>query len=497
MNTSRREQGQVLVLIILAIVGMLGFAALAVDLGRVFSERRRAQNAADAAVMAAAYRGQGVTVTSGNTTPRANAARTAADASLRLNDYVDDHINQADGLPVEIQVHYPPISGPYAGNVNYYQVIIYQDVEKVFSHFVFGGLLDFTVEAVAQAETSMGMMEGNAIVALSPDTCGALWFTGTSDIRIRDGGALSLSRRTGDLGICNGDTSTASDPNSCVSGLSDGSGAVILDEGHQITIHGRFRDASGGGLKSVNDSGTVVSTDPNTLANVCAPIPPMPVAPKPICPIDDTDVDGDGNRTEPRPGVFDPVNLLGEIYMNPGTYEAPLFFNGPNDKIRLKEGLYCLKEGLIAQNGNITGSKVMFYVEGGSFILSGQVSASLLAATDLQGAILSDGTIDPDFQWGGMLLYMPYENQNEVVLGAGSQSFYTGTIYAPGPRPRSPSDNPNDPKYKCIIGGGSGTIGLNASVICDTVKLDGNASIDIKYNADANFKFPPSYSLSQ
>src|SRR5512133_1472468 len=51
------EKGQVLVFIILAIVAIFGFAALAVDFGRVFSERRRAQNAADAAAYAAAYAG--------------------------------------------------------------------------------------------------------------------------------------------------------------------------------------------------------------------------------------------------------------------------------------------------------------------------------------------------------------------------------------------------------------------------------------------------------
>ena len=42
------------VLIILAIVALFGFAALAVDIGRLYAERRRIQSAADAAALAAA-----------------------------------------------------------------------------------------------------------------------------------------------------------------------------------------------------------------------------------------------------------------------------------------------------------------------------------------------------------------------------------------------------------------------------------------------------------
>jgi len=49
MKTYRSERGQAIILILIAMVAMLGFVALAVDGGRVFSERRRLQSAADAA----------------------------------------------------------------------------------------------------------------------------------------------------------------------------------------------------------------------------------------------------------------------------------------------------------------------------------------------------------------------------------------------------------------------------------------------------------------
>ena len=54
MKQVRREKGQALILIALAAVGLFGFAALAIDGSRSYSDRRHAQNAADSAALAAA-----------------------------------------------------------------------------------------------------------------------------------------------------------------------------------------------------------------------------------------------------------------------------------------------------------------------------------------------------------------------------------------------------------------------------------------------------------
>lgn len=48
-----RERGQLMIIVALGLAVFLGFAALAVDLGHAYSERRFAQNAADAAALAA------------------------------------------------------------------------------------------------------------------------------------------------------------------------------------------------------------------------------------------------------------------------------------------------------------------------------------------------------------------------------------------------------------------------------------------------------------
>lgn len=54
MKHHTEEKGQALILIALAVVGLFGFAALAIDGSRVYSDKRHAQNAADTAALAAA-----------------------------------------------------------------------------------------------------------------------------------------------------------------------------------------------------------------------------------------------------------------------------------------------------------------------------------------------------------------------------------------------------------------------------------------------------------
>lgn len=53
MNKVKTEKGQALILIALAAVGLFAFSALAIDGGRIYSDKRHAQNAADSAALAA------------------------------------------------------------------------------------------------------------------------------------------------------------------------------------------------------------------------------------------------------------------------------------------------------------------------------------------------------------------------------------------------------------------------------------------------------------
>ena len=54
MTFKTAEKGQALILIALTAIGLFGFAALAIDGARSFSDKRHAQNAADTSALAAA-----------------------------------------------------------------------------------------------------------------------------------------------------------------------------------------------------------------------------------------------------------------------------------------------------------------------------------------------------------------------------------------------------------------------------------------------------------
>ena len=85
---------------------------------------------------------------------------------------------------------------------------------------------------------------------------------------------------------------------------------------------------------------------------------------------------------------------------------------------------------------------------------------------------------------------MDINNDGQVVLTGSSGTKYRGTIYAAGPA--SPESKP-----KCIVEGGAGQIGISSQIICYSIKLTGNANINLKYNAAQNFQLPASLGLQE
>ena len=149
-----REKGQALILIALAIVGLTGFAALAVDGGTALSDRRHAQNAADTAAFAAAL------------------------AKTHGEDWVASGMSQAeingyqnDGQSNIVHVHCPPENGQYAGNQEYVEVIIESNVQTTFGRVLGVNQVHNQVQAVIHASTAKTapLYSGAAMVALKPD----------------------------------------------------------------------------------------------------------------------------------------------------------------------------------------------------------------------------------------------------------------------------------------------------------------------------------------
>lgn len=146
-HKTKRESGQVIVLMALLMVILVGALGLAIDGGRMFYLWRDAQNATDASVLAAAY----ARCTNGDIT-------SAGQEAARLNGFSND------GVSNTVTVNHPPVSGEKAGDKDYVEVDIQANLDPYFIQVVYGGKLEVNPQAI-----------GYCIRQFDPTTVPALW----------------------------------------------------------------------------------------------------------------------------------------------------------------------------------------------------------------------------------------------------------------------------------------------------------------------------------
>lgn len=128
------ERGQGLILAALAMLVILGFAAIVLDVGLAYVERRQLQNATDAAALAAA---QDLLKEESEATAIATAV-----------DYMERHGFSEPDAGIEVNI--PPLNGSHAGESGYVEVAASSEAPMVF----LGLFRDdpYTVQARAVAE---------------------------------------------------------------------------------------------------------------------------------------------------------------------------------------------------------------------------------------------------------------------------------------------------------------------------------------------------------
>jgi hypothetical protein len=141
-HTSLREssgvaRGQVLLLAAMAMVVLIGFVALATDVGLLSTERRQMQTAADAAAIAASA-----------ALRNSQSYASAADEVASLNGFTNG-TNSAT-----ITVNNPPMSGAYIGNSNYVEVVIAQPEPTYFLRALGYASMNVSTRAVSGAVNS-------------------------------------------------------------------------------------------------------------------------------------------------------------------------------------------------------------------------------------------------------------------------------------------------------------------------------------------------------
>lgn len=425
---ARSERGQAIVLIVVAILGLIAITGLAVDGGMAFANRRQAQNAADASVLAGALA----------------RVRGESHTAAALQQAAQNGFNN-DGEQNEVQVNLPPVSGPYADNMQYIQVIITSHQPTYFGSVIGIREVTNTVEAVARAKPAewSQIMDGFAVISLAPhsncENNKSFWAHGEATLELEGGGIWINSDHPTCAFLQQGNGSVAfedSSPFVIVGGASIQKPQLVK---RQINAVGYMQRAEGGSTPMQPIVGAVP-----------IPYPPPFVLPKPSCGTKIAKVKEDG------------------ITMSAGYWSEDF---PPKGVTNLESGIYCI-DGDVRVNGGETlvGTGVLLVVDG-SVHFNGSATIDLAAP--------GGGPFE------GLLMYLPMGNDNIVVLNGNADSRFRGTILAPSSLIR--------------LAGNDSSYGFHSQIIGFYIELSGDSKLVVKYLDSQNYDavISPSVEISQ
>lgn len=448
-QSRRRESGQVVVIMALAFVGLLGFTALALDGGMVYSDRRTAQNAADAASIAGAGHASQVikSVSSANwdcTKFASGSAEwtnttNAAISNANKNDFTID-ADASDHNGVELICSQ---SEKYLD----VRVAITRQTSTSLVHFVYNGPLINEVEAVVRIRPMTDFGGGNAIVALK-DTCtdlgggnydGGVTFSGNSTVTVKGGGVYS---------------------NACI--VTNGSPGAVLAPGGEIRYNTNYID---NGHKTVDPAPTQttkkISIDDAGLADQlkadCASLPDH------------------GSKVISGSGS--------SVTLTQGRYSL-IHIKSPHPHVTFEKGLYCVDGHFIVEGGTVDGDGITIFMPetAGAFYTAGGSSIITLSAPPVGCEVSTPGDNCPPAVGGLLLYYLPSFSDatnpdTQIYLAGGSGSNYVGTILAP--------NNRID-----IAGSAWENSPFGAQLIAETVHIRGSSKVLIEYDASKSQQIP-------
>jgi hypothetical protein len=454
MKPKLQEKGQALILIAFAAVALFGFAGLAIDGSRIFSDRRHAQNAADTAALAAALSKirADPPSTADTAAVAAGLARAASNGYDKTNSVVE--VNNCSKPNLN-----PACVGIPAGTSpsEYLQVVIRLTTRTTFARVLGRTEVPSVVSAIARAVPGgpQPVGAGYALSAMSPHDPDAVTGHGNFNLDIQHSGVFDNS------------------DDGCAFTTSGSAGTYSVDTAFSV-VGGHCKN----GFPTLNgpfDSPSQRPYGPDSDIDVLLP-----------------DIKCKGNS------VYDAVNHT----YSPGNHTN---LNIPNGTVIFGPGNHCFYGGvtisgntnivafnanfLIASgdfsstsNGTFQCNNLLVYINGGTgFHVNGNSTnecdgVTFYAAT---GDVSWNGNPTIDFKapsWGpyqGLLIYMPYGNNSPLTINGNSQQSLTGSIVAVS----SPIK----------INGNSGTFALSSAIIGYTVSLGGNGNILIDYDPKDQF----------
>jgi len=263
------RRGFVLITTVLALVVLLAFLGLAIDVGYVQFVKTRMQTAADAAAIGGA---QEIRLSG------ASGAAAAAKADSALNGFTDGQSG------VTVAVYNPPTSGYYTGDATAVEVVISQTVPAFFMELV--GLASMAVRARAVSHLTSGP---SCVYALDPAANGAFSASGGAAVGVSCGIVVNSS---------NGQAMKAS-------------GGAQVTAAYSSVVGG-YSTGGGGSITPLPSTGAAVESDP--LAYVAAPAVGACTWPSQVSITTNRTID---------PGVYCggiSVSAGAHVTFNPGTY---------------------------------------------------------------------------------------------------------------------------------------------------------------------------------
>lgn len=486
MRLRGNSSGQLLVLTSISLIALIGFAAIAVDIGYMYTTRRAMQTAADAAAIAGANALQ--------STNNANYQQAASDVAT-----LDGFSNGQNGVVVTVGT---PTSGPYSGNASYVQVSISRAVPTFFLRVL--GLNTLNVAAQAVAGTVPGT---GCIYALDPSKSGALSLTGNFTINascgVIDDSSSSSALSASGIGTVN----TAY---TGVAGNYSSSGIITFTPTPQTSIAPAMDPLGGVAAPTVGTCTQAASTNSGSysysgIASTLNLTPAVYAGGMSISGIVTTmnfatgsygngiTIGGNVGTANFNPGQYQngsgtgasisisgntkavfaagsytfcgPVSITGNntVTLQPGLYQGGISITG-NANVTFSPGTYILAGGGLSVTGNstLTGTGVTFYdtsATGYSYApidLTGNETANLSAPTS--------GPLE------GMLFFQDRSiasgSPGSTVIGNSSSSF-DGVVYFPT-------------TALSYFGNSSGS--GYTFLIADTITISGNTSMTLGVN---------------
>lgn len=446
-KSDRSESGQIMILLVLAIVGIFAFAALAIDGAMVYSDRRIAKNAADASALAGA--GNAGQALKNTFVEFWNCGEIIDEGSPRWTNAITASVNLASENDFTIQgvylTNYPDSDSAvaidcYDDTEHYLDVFvkITSQTPTSFAHFFFDGPLVNTVESKVRLHPRLPYGGGASIVSLTPDCHGNDYGTkigGTQNVILEGGGIFS---------------------NSCLT-LDGSSGLIKVITDTETGEMGSIQYLTEGGYE--NNGGMTVIPEPVQATD------PVSMSFDVDCPDPATTVYTDAPQTDEDDGEADGVITLTQGNYTKLQYTAPV-------SVTMGAGLYCI-DGVFQFSGeSINGVGVTIaMVDNKGFSTSGGSTVHLESPKSDCGDPCPEGGVS------GLLLWMAPGNDKPVDLSGNSCSEFLGTVYAPeseihlGGTSSLEECEGHDLTYAAML------VGYN-------IKIQGSVDVNIKYDRE-------------